>query len=292
MNINTLLPTLEQHLTTHQGQETIIHSHQAVSGGDINQAYQLQTNRGLFFVKMNSASRFPGMFATEISGLKRLHEAAVIGIPGPISTGEEGDDAFLLMAWMEPGREIENYWEDFGKSVAKLHAVTNSSFGLDHANYIGSLPQSNNRHDDWVSFFVEERLEAQVKMAVDAGVMPTAGIRRFDGLYAQLPNIFPVEAPALLHGDLWSGNFSTGPDGKAWIYDPAVYFGHREMDLAMTKLFGGYNKIFYDAYTTIRPLAPGWLKRVEICNLYPLLVHANLFGGGYLQSVQAVVNKF
>ena len=136
------------------------------------------------------------------------------------------------------------------------------------------------------------RLVPQVKMALKNNRMSSNTANQFEKLYLQLPDIFPRERPALLHGDLWSGNFMCGPENKAWVFDPAIHYGHREMDLAMTKLFGGYNQIFYDAYNEMHPLAPGWEERVPLCNLYPLMVHVNLFGGGYIDTVQRIVDKF
>lgn len=291
-----LSPTLHQAinltLTAHFGEVVETKLVSFLSGGDINQAARLSAPQGDFFVKWNSASRFPGMFEAEAKGLAVLAAANAIKIPLVIEHGIAADEAFLILEYLDTETEVSDYWEVFGAAIAKLHQTTHDSFGLDHDNYIGSLPQSNKRHDDWVSFFVEQRLEAQIRMARDDGQMGASTVKCFEKLYRRLGEIFPVEPPALLHGDLWSGNFQTGPDGKACIYDPAVYFGHREMDIAMTQLFGGYNKTFYDTYNQISPLADDWKSRRDVCNLYPLLVHLNLFGGSYLHSINKIVNKF
>ncbi len=186
----------------------------------------------------------------------------------------------------------KGFWEDFGTRLANMHRHTSDVFGLDHPNYIGSLPQSNKTQKSWIDFFVEERLEAQLRLARDAGRVERELGRWFQALYTHLPDLFPEEPPALLHGDLWSGNFMVGTDGRAAIVDPAVYYGHRYMDLGMSKLFGGFAPAFYRAYEDAYPLEKGWREGIEIANLYPLMVHVNLFGGGYLSSVKTILRKF
>ena len=180
----------------------------------------------------------------------------------------------------------------FGKQLAQLHQNTNTSFGLEESNYIGSLLQQNNLHNNWIDFFINERLKPQIKLARDNGKIDLSTITKFERLYTKLDEIFPEEPPALLHGDLWSGNFMVDEKGGPVIIDPAVYFGHREMDIAMTKLFGGFNQQLYQSYNEHFPLEKGWEQRVDICNLYPLMVHVNLFGGGYLEQVKSILNKF
>jgi len=163
---------------------------------------------------------------------------------------------------------------------------------LDHNNYIGSLHQSNQKHDKWVSFFIEERLNPQLKLAYDSGKINSSILEKFEVMFLVLEEIFPVEKPSLLHGDLWSGNLMTDNFGNPCLIDPAVYFGFREMDLAMTTLFGGFDSEFYESYQRINHLETGWQERFDICNLYPLLVHVNLFGEGYLSSVKNILKRF
>jgi fructosamine-3-kinase len=157
---------------------------------------------------------------------------------------------------------------------------------------MGSLPQSNRMHDTWTEFYVQERLTPQVRIARDQGALTTSDIRAFDRLYTQITEIVPDEPPALVHGDLWSGNYLTGPGNTSWLIDPAVAYNHRETDIAMSLLFGGFSQRFYEAYQHHFSLAPGWQDRVGVFQLYPLLVHVNLFGGGYLRSVREVLNRF
>jgi protein-ribulosamine 3-kinase len=264
----------------------------SAGGGSINQTYRLSTNIGEFFIKYNYTHRFPGMFSCEALGLEILRNSGTLTIPKVIGYKDAGTLCFLLMELIKPGNRVTNFWSDFAYGLAALHRNTNEYFGLDHDNYMGSLQQSNHQHSDWYSFFIEERLEKQVRLGRDNGEIPISVVRNFEKLYHLLPEIIPSEPPALLHGDLWSGNYLTGPDGKACLIDPALYFGHRESDIAMTQLFGGFSNDFYTAYNRAFPLAKGWEKRLDVLNLYPLLIHVNLFGGGYLGQVRRIVERF
>ncbi len=269
----------------------IISSHY-VGGGSINDTRMIKTNKGDFFVKMNSAGKFPGMFEKEAKGLKILDSANVIDVPEPLLWGETGDTAFLVLNYINSSHKKNGFWEDFGTKLALLHKNSSDMFGLDHDNYIGSLPQSNKQHRRWEDFFVLERLEPQIKLALNSGEIDKSFVKLFDNLFSKIDRIFPDEPPALLHGDLWGGNYMTNEKGNPVLIDPAVYYGHREMDLGMTRLFGGFDNEFYYHYNKKYPLEKGWEERLEICNLYPLMVHVNLFGGGYSGSVKAILKRF
>ena len=288
----SLTERLAEHLTIHLGQPVDIEQDVAIGGGSINDAYRLETNAGRFFVKVNHADRFPSFFEAEADGLGRLREAGTIRVPEVIAMGEDHDDSYLLMTWVDGGTKTDAFWEAFGRSLAALHRRSDKNFGLERDNYIGSLKQANTRQATWADFFVHCRLEPLVKMARDRRKLGDGDVLRFERLYGQLAGLFPQEPPALLHGDLWSGNFICAKDSAPVLIDPAVYFGHREMDIAMSRLFGGFEPGFYTAYNDAFPLERGWEERVDLCNLYPLLVHVNLFGGGYVQQVQTILKRF
>lgn len=263
-----------------------------VSGGDINETHAITTTAGKFFLKKNSASAFPGMFEAEDKGLGLLHEHSSLNVPRVIHQFQIDDWDYLLMSFLERGSQKDDFWEDFGMKLANMHRQTQNSFGLDHSNYIGSLTQVNEARSEWESFFIEMRIEPMVKRAVDSGRIPKIDLAEFDKLFRLLQDFFPQEPSAFIHGDLWNGNYSVASDGYATIYDPAVYFGHREMDLGMSRLFGGFSPEFYESYHQTYPLESGWEQRLDVANLYPLLVHVNLFGGGYYSSAKAVIRRF
>lgn len=264
----------------------------AVSGGSINETFTISTNTGKFFVKKNSVSLYPEMFEKEARGLQILSGKSILKVPEVIATGQSENTAFLILEHIESGKKRSGFWDRFAKGLAQLHKNSADYFGLDHDNYIGSLHQSNAKHNNWIDFFRIERLEKQVKLARDNGRMGKAVVSSFENFYRKLPDIFPIETPALIHGDLWGGNYMVNENDEPVIIDPAVYFGQREMDLGMSQLFGGFDRELYEAYHQYYPLEKGWQERMDYCNLYPLMVHVNLFGGGYLNSVQSILRKF
>jgi fructosamine-3-kinase len=268
--------------------ETDILSFSSVGGGSINDCFRLETGKGIFFLKENKANAFPGMFEAEKKGLAVLKQANAFIVPQTFSIDEEEGFSMLLMEWLE--RSTGN-WRDAGKKLAQLHKNTSTTFGLDHDNYIGSLSQSNTRHTTWAEFYTSERILPQLKLAREHKKIDAALVIKGEHFCRALHEIFPAEAPALLHGDLWSGNFFFSTTGPA-IFDPAVYYGHREMDLAMTKLFGGFDGAFYEGYEEAFSLEKSWKSRTEFCNLYPLLVHVNLFGGSYVNDVKTILGGF
>ena len=269
-----------------------IRSTRPTGGGDINETALIDSNQGRFFVKWNSASRFPSMFDYEFEGLQILREAKEIALPEPLHSDEIDDYGFLLMEAIEMGTPAPNFWFKFGQQLAELHRHTHEQFGLDHNNYIGSLPQQNHFCATWEEFFVTQRMEPQLKHARDKGKMDAGDSKLFSAFFARIDQLFPKENPSLLHGDLWSGNFMINQGGEAVLIDPAIYYGHREMDLGMTQLFGGFQEDFYQGYHQQYPLESGWQQRINYANLYPLMVHVNLFGGGYVQQVKQILKGF
>lgn len=263
-----------------------------VSGGSINQTYRLQTSKRDYFIKINNGKEFPGMFEAEAAGLKLISDTGAIAVPMVIATCEAGDESFLLMEWVDTRRPTAKASEQLGRALAEMHRHSAAFFGLDGDNYMGSLRQSNRQHQTWTEFFINERLQPMAKMAVDAGWLNRVDLGHFEALYSVLPGLFDEEPPALIHGDLWGGNYLIGEDETPYLIDPAVSFGHREFDIAMTTLFGGFSREFYAAYHEAFPLAPGWDDRTDLWNLYPLLVHLNLFGGGYLGQVRDALQRY
>ncbi|MCK4569431.1 MAG: fructosamine kinase family protein [Bacteroidales bacterium] len=274
------------------GKKLSINKTVPLSGGSINDAYLLETTAGKFFMKYNRASIYPGMFEQEARGLALLHNAGVIRIPQVVDHGDTGTHTFIILEYLDSAGRKHDFWEDFGRNLAALHRHTADQFGLDHDNYIGSLKQYNDQYVRWIDFFREQRLQVQIELAIESGLLPSQIKQAFEQLFKRLEDIFPEEPPSLIHGDLWSGNYMVDEKGEACIIDPAVYYGFREMDIGMSRLFGVFGSEFYDAYNEAWPMEPGWRERVEICNLYPLMVHVNLFGTGYLGSVESILSRF
>jgi fructosamine-3-kinase len=268
----------------------------AVSGGDINDAYRVELlDRRRVFVKTNP--RAPSrMFETEAHGLDWLRAAKAIALPEVLAVGTSapyGESSFLVLEWLDTGRAGPRFDEHLGQRLASLHRYGAERFGLDRDNFIGRLPQSNRRSAHFLDFFVEQRLLAQFELARKNGHFEATTRARFERFIERLGTwLSPEEPPARLHGDLWSGNHLVGPDGEPWLIDPAAYGGHREIDLAMMRLFGGFSERVFDAYSETYPLLPGHRERVHLMQLYPLLVHVNLFGGGYVASVRRIIDEY
>jgi fructosamine-3-kinase len=274
------------------GQKTELLRVGIVGGGSINDARKIDTTSGSFFAKINSDEAYPGMFEAEAKGLVFLKENSSFNIPIPLGTGVTEGVQWILMENINRAVKSEDYWEKFGQRLAEMHRHSNSHFGFDGDNYLGSLRQLNEKKDSWPEFFSEMRLKPQLKWAKENGEATTEMLRLFEKVFNRIENIFPKEPPAAVHGDLWTGNFMTGSDGEAVIFDPAAYYGHREMDLGMSKLFGGFDKRFYEAYHDAYPLEKGWEERIHIANLYPLMAHVNLFGGSYTSQVVNILRKY
>jgi protein-ribulosamine 3-kinase len=259
-------------------------------GGCINHGGRLVTSAGIFFLKWNDRSQFPSMLETEARGLKLLAASHTLRIPEVILAAESGPFQFLLLEFLEASQQRADYWEQFGADLARLHQHSSGDFGLDHNNFIGSIVQTNQPSKNWIDFFIDHRVKTHLNLALKNKMVDVDIVNKFEKLYTRLPDLLPIEKPSLLHGDLWSGNLITDEKGSPALIDPAVYYGNREMDLAMTSLFGGFNSTFIDSYSQIFPLVPGFEKRRDVYNLYPLLVHVNLFGKSYTGQVVSILN--
>jgi fructosamine-3-kinase len=266
----------------------------AVSGGDINQAEELTLADGrVVFAKFNAQAPRPAgsralpMFAAEARGLAWLGEAAALRVPQVLAVSDA--PAFLVLERIVPARRRPDFDERLGRGMAALHRAGAPGFGLDHDNYIGRLPQDNApvAAAGWAAFYRARRLEPQLRRAVDAGLASAALRRGCERLFAVLEErVGPPEPPARVHGDLWGGNLIVDDAGEPCLIDPAVHGGHREVDLGMMRLFGGFSPRVFAAYDEAAPLPDGHQERVPLYQLYFLLVHLNLFGGSYLGSCE------
>ena len=252
----------------------------SLGGGCINSAFRLGDGVHDWFVKTNSADRLD-MFEAEAAGLDALADSGTLRVPRPLCTGISGNTAFIVMQHIAFGRNGAQGWRVAGRQLAAMHRHSADAFGWSRDNTIGATPQPNAWHDDWIDFWREQRLGFQPDLAArngHGGRLQSLGehlLSRFAVLVDHAPR------PALLHGDLWGGNLSFDTAGTPVIYDPATYYGDREAELAMTELFGGFSADFYAAYREAWPLDGGYRVRRELYNLYHVLNHLNLFGGGY-----------
>jgi protein-ribulosamine 3-kinase len=264
-----------------------------IGGGSINATYHVTTDHHRqWFSKINDAERFPDLFVLERQGLALLEAADIIRVPKVLACEVIDGDQVLVLEWIHEGLRSNDFWQTFGGQLARQHRITRDTFGLDQDNYMGALPQSNTSSPDWVDFFIHQRLEPQIKVATDKGLFAHRYVQQFQRLYKALSDIFEPEPPALLHGDLWSGNFLCDEDSRPVLIDPAVYYGHRSVDLAMTTLFGGFEQPFYEAYAYHYPFPVNHREQWEICNLYPLLIHLNLFGQSYMGNILHTIQRF
>lgn len=286
-------PTITKHVQIASGVRLDTDSASTISGGCINTAYVLtgeqNGHRQSFFIKINNASRLT-MFEAEAEGLQALIHSHSLRVPNPVCSGTAGQHAYLLMEHIALSGSGDD--AQLGTALATMHQTQHAQYGWQRDNTIGATTQPNPWTDDWPTFWADQRLGAQLELAAQNGAGRTL-LKRGEALQASLPAFFsdyrPV--PSLLHGDLWSGNYAFDEQGRPVIFDPAVYFGDRETDLAMTELFGGFSTAFYAAYNTAWPLDAGYATRKTLYNLYHILNHFNLFGGGYLSQAQGMIDR-
>jgi fructosamine-3-kinase len=252
-----------------------------LSGGDVAEAFRVElADGGQAFAKTRSGGP-PGFFVTEAAGLAWLREAGTVRIPEVLDVSE--DPPALVLEWIEPGPAGATSEEDLGRALAALHATGAAFFGREDRRSTGSRGLPNEPCQTWVEFYARNRLLPLARLASDADALPSSAIRDLEAVADRLDALGgPAEPPARLHGDLWAGNRLVGAGGISWLIDPAAHAGHREFDLAMMRLFGGFGEACFAAYQEISPLANGWSERVPLHQLAPLVVHAIKFGGGYI----------
>ena len=266
-----------------------------VTGGCIHQTARLSTNlREDFFLKWAQGA-VSDIFTAEADGLRALRESTDLTVPDVIGNSDARENpGWLLLEYVPPGRPATNYADHLGGALAALHEAREGPYGWHRSNYIGPLSQANTNMDDWPAYWWAVRIEPQLALARDKG-QPLGLSQQWAALESKLPTLLEgaeEDGPSILHGDLWSRNVYPGPDGGPVLIDPAVYRGHREVDLAMTELFGGFPEAFYAAYQNRQPLTDGYQEiRRHVYQLYPLLVHVNLFGRSYVKSAEAALRK-
>ena len=285
----SLLEDIAENIATTTGVDALSEQLGYVSGGDINQAMRVRHGDTSYFVKLNSAHMLD-MFEAEAAGLRELQRVGALKIPQPVCWGANNESAWLVMENLSLGGRGNPV--ALGEGLAAMHRITQSQFGWFRDNTIGSTPQSNTANDDWIGFWREQRLQFQLTLAERHGA-GSALLSRGEQLLEVFPALFDSyhPEPSLLHGDLWSGNYAYTDTGKPAIFDPAVYFGDREADLAMTELFGSFGGDFYAAYENAWPIDPGYKTRKTLYNLYHILNHFNLFGGGYASQAQGMMGS-
>jgi fructosamine-3-kinase len=266
-----------------------------VGGGDINEAWHVRLNGADAFVKTRIDAG-PGEYALEAAGLRWLGEPGTLRTPGVIEVAED----YLALEWVEPGSLSAAGAEELGRGLALIHSAGAPCFGdpgfgeqLGVEARIGSLRLPNDPCVDWASFYAQRRLLPLARIASERGALTSAGVTAVERVCTRLEELVgPAEQPARLHGDLWSGNVHAGADGRPWLIDPSAYGGHREVDLAMLRLFGAPSERVFAAYEEVAPLAEGWQERVSLWQLLPLLVHAVLFGGSYRAAAERVAKSY
>ena len=269
-----------------------LRSVQSVSGGDIGESVQLECeDRTRLFAKHYPGGD-PTMASAEAHGLAWLASAKALRVPSVLAASEDSAP-HLVLEWIDERPRAHDFEPMLGRGLAALHRSGAPRFGLERNNFIGSLPQRNGPHETWAEFYSSERIAPQVEMAARAGLLPNDLMRRLERLCETMSeHVGPEIAPARLHGDLWAGNVIADERGHPCLVDPAVYGGHPEIDLGMMKLFGGFSARVFDAYREANPLPEDHEARTKLCQLYPLLVHVNLFGSSYVGSVAESVAQY
>ncbi|MBD2294726.1 fructosamine kinase family protein [Anabaena sphaerica FACHB-251] len=280
---------IDTHISQVTGHKFQTSQHLSVSGGCINQGYAVSDGKVTYFVKLNQASQAE-MFAAEMLGLQQMYQTNTIRVPQPLCWGTTGNSSYIVLEWLEMTDGNNKSWQKMGRNLAEMHTtISNQGFGWNMNNTIGSTPQINTWKSDWIEFYTQHRLGYQFQLAKQRG----GSFPLQDKLLAAIPELLAEHQvqPALVHGDLWGGNAGFTIDAEPVIFDPATYFGDREVDIAMTELFGGFPADFYKGYEEVFPLEDGYERRKTLYNLYHVLNHFNLFGGGYASQANGMIER-
>lgn len=279
---------IDTHISQETGTKFQTATQRSIGGGCINQGYAVSNGQDTYFVKINQAS-YSSMFSAEALGLQQMYDTATIRVPKPICYGTTSNNCYLVLEWLDIGSGGNKAWEEMGRHLAAMHKVKQNRFGWDMNNTIGSTPQINTWTDSWIEFYTQHRLGYQFKLGRrKGGQFPQA-----EELLAAIPELLAGHEvqPSLVHGDLWGGNAGCTSDGTPVIFDPATYYGDREVDIAMTELFGGFSPRFYRGYNEVFPLDKGYEKRKVLYNLYHIVNHFNLFGGSYESQANRMISQ-
>lgn len=280
---------IAQAITQATGKEFAIADTRSVGGGCINQGYKISSNDAEYFVKLNQANQVE-MFAAEAVGLEQMYATKTITVPEPICWGTAANSSYIVLQWLDLGGGNSQSWTEMGRQLAAMHREGIAEhFGWSRNNTIGSTPQVNTWMDNWADFFAEQRIGYQLKLAKRRGGSFPDTDRVVSAVRDKLASRQPEAS--IVHGDLWSGNAAITTDGAPVILDPATYYGDRETDIAMTELFGGFPSAFYQGYNEGWELDPGYQQRKSIYNLYHVLNHFNLFGGGYGDRAKRIIQQ-
>jgi fructosamine-3-kinase len=286
-----LWTTIAESISQSTGRPVVFDEHQTVGSGCINESHVLVGRDGRrYFVKLNDAG-YRTMFEAEADGLREILASRAITAPEPICNGVSGGRAYLVLEWLDLGKHACDD-EQLGIQLAAMHGHQQTRFGWRRDNTIGTTPQINSSTHDWVEFWRQHRLGFQLTLAADQGYAGALA-RKGEKLMENLDCFFEDYSPAasLLHGDLWAGNYGAIAGGRPVVFDPAVYYGDRETDIAMTELFGGFSPRFYAAYNSVLPLDQGYATRKTLYNLYHILNHLHLFGGGYRGQAERMIDQ-
>ncbi len=280
---------IQQHIREATGTGFVLRDRQSVGGGSINQVYRISDSHHQYFLKLNQASKV-AMFEAEARGLEEMAQTESIRVPKPLCWGSINTQSYIILEWMDLGYGNAQTWETMGRQLAAMHqTVSSQGFGWCQNNTIGDTPQINPWTQDWGDFFAEHRIGYQLRLAHRRGGSFPLATRLLEAVPQLLAS--HQTQPSLVHGDLWSGNAAVTTTGEPVILDPAVYYGDREVDLAMSELFGGFPPTFYQGYQSVSPLEQGYEKRKVLYNLYHILNHFNLFGGSYRNQAEQMMKQ-
>ena len=263
------------------------------SSGQAGSIYTLTKGEISLLAKVYAQSDGYNRMTAEAEGLRILRQTNTVNIPEIYFSDQLNSGSLLIMEYLKSGRQQKKSMSQLGTQLAQLHlSATESYFGLNRNNYIGALDQFNEPYKKWSAFYFKCRLQPQIDMAISSGLLPRDTISSEDDWIEIIDEIYPKEQPSLIHGDLWGGNVVTDVTGSPFLIDPAVAYSHRELDIAMSKLFGGFTEDFYAAYHEVYPLAEGFYERIELSQLYYLLVHVNLFGNSYVSQTRTLLRQY